>query len=751
MNRNRAPGNGYRSPMGMGGGGPASRISPDGGGRGNGMYNSEYRGYNRGFGRGQPKPFQPPQPQPRKGDVFTEAGRLATEYLVSKGILPQNVYSGKWQNGGIKNLVGSNLQGPRPQDIDPQTESRPSALGRLGDGGINDMGTSSKRRFPEESNMAESRDYLRGKRRMESFRHNGAQGNQELGRSMSWSEKSGVSPDKDSNGNAFEYQEEQQVSKERISGEQKSQSGDIASKNDNSCHPESPHEKNQVTDDMASKASSSSTEVNHPSGSDPHSSEKPKDIDFANLGTGDVKGGNCDIEMEKLGVIENSSVSHSAEDNPESKNGSNLLRLCTFAKVPTRIRSSLTIKASKAGSLSIAEDVNTSDSGLCLVTGTSVEAQNLNGPSGNDSVNQIQSLKVDHDVSNLQTKEDAADQGTGHELELGKCTRSRSFPDRSLEKEQGLNEGAAGYGRSNTMDSWKGEIRSMQHRDSRDDFKKTREWDPLIDTQADLSLSNSVQNPEGLVEERNQDLSLSNSVQHLKGLVEGRNLSGEEGTVAAERKELLDISLTPSGVAKPETQCTEEKQLISGSFKICDLNLMGASDLHENHDDHPVVMYPSNLQKRKNEAGHVDISLSMSNNCITPDKFCTRGANGEEVEVIDLENDCIQDMALNNPDQKDEALFTGLDSLTNNSQNVNDISGVQDGYGLMISELLGNDMPNCSSVPPDVNSLHSEMGLNNGEGILGEDDSIYMSLEEIPISFLRGWEQQPPQEYDKPF
>lgn len=64
---------------------------------------------------------------------------------------------------------------------------------------------------------------------------------------------------------------------------------------------------------------------------------------------------------------------------------------------------------------------------------------------------------------------------------------------------------------------------------------------------------------------------------------------------------------------------------------------------------------------------------------------------------------------------RDETLFTGLDSLTSNTQNVNDISGVQDGYGLMISELLGNDMPNCSSVPADVNSLHNDMGLNNGE------------------------------------
>lgn len=621
--RNRAPGIGYRSPMGMGVG-PTSRISPDGGGRGNAMYNSEYRGHNRGFGRGQPKPFQPPQPQPRKGDVFTEAGRLATEYLVAKGILPQNVFSGKWQNGGLKNLIG-NFQGLRPQDGDPPTESRPSALGRLGDAGINDMGTSSKRRFPDEYNLAESKDYTRGKRRMDSFRGIGSQRNQELGRSTSWSEKLGVSADKDSNDDSInEYQEEQQVNKENGNGEQKLQSGDIASKNNSSGQLESPHENNQVTDDLASKANSVSTRINHPSESDPDANEKANDMDPANLGTGEMKEHNCDTEMEKQGVIEDSPVHHPAEDNPESKNGSNLLRLCTFAKVPTRTRSSLTIKASKVGSLSITEDENTHESGLSLATG-----QRSNGPLGNGSLSGTQSLKVDPDPSNMQTKEDAADLSTGSELEQGKCTRSRSFPDRSFMKEQGLNDGAAGYGRSNTMDSWKGEQRSMQHSDSRDGFKKAREWDPVIDTQANMYLSNSVQD--------------------LKGFVEGRNTSDEE---VAEQKEVLDISLSPSGVAKPGTVCTEEKQLMSGSFKICDLNLMGASDSHENHDDHPVLIYPSNPQKRKNEAGHVDISLSMSNNSITPDKFCRRGANGEEVEVIDLENDCIQDMALNNPDQK---------------------------------------------------------------------------------------------------
>lgn len=60
--------------------------------------------------------------------------------------------------------------------------------------------------------------------------------------------------------------------------------------------------------------------------------EKPKDMDFANQRTGEVKDGNCDNEIEKQGVIEDLSVHHSAEENPESKNGSNLLRLCTFCQ-----------------------------------------------------------------------------------------------------------------------------------------------------------------------------------------------------------------------------------------------------------------------------------------------------------------------------------------------------------------------------------------------------------------------------------
>lgn len=59
-------------------------------------------------------------------------------------------------------------------------------------------------------------------------------------------------------------------------------------------------------------------------------------------------------------------------------------------------------------------------------------------------------------------------------------------------------------------------------------------------------------------------------------------------------------------------------------------------------------------------------------------------------------------------------VFTDLDGFPNNVPNASGMPDAQDGYGLMISELLGNDSPNCSSVPADLNSLHN-MGLPNAE------------------------------------
>lgn len=702
--RHRSPGIGFRSgSMGMGGVAAASRISPDTAGRGQVMYNSEYRSYNRGFGRGQPKPFQPPQPPPRKGDVFVEAGRLATEYLVSKGLLPQNVFSGKWQNGSLKNQV-VNIQGFRPQDGDLQAESRIPALARLGDAAVNDLGAGSKRRFPDEYTPAESKNYMRGRRRMGSFKSYGPEWNREFGRSSSWSEKSGVSPDKEGNDDAFfGYQEEQHVNKDGGSVEQKSQSGENALKNDLSGNSESPFEKYQLADDLASKASSSSAGKDLPSEADQEPTEKPEHMEILSVDTGEVKDDSCDNEMEKQSATEDFPFQQHAEDNPTKKNGSDLLRFCTFAKVPTKTRSSLTTKGSKMGPVSITVVKSTNDSELSL--GSPAEDLPFDGSSGDASSNQTQSLIIlDPDISEEMPKEETGELGLSYALGQGKCTKSKSFTERSFMKEQESSEGPPGFGRCSTMDTHRGEKRPIQLSDSRDGIKKPREISPTTDTQADSCLY------------------LSTSMQKQQTKPEGRFSPS-----AADNKKLLDVSLSPNGVAEP-IEFTEEKQLFPGSFKICDLNLMETSDPNENHDVNPLMIFPS-IPHCQKEAVHVDIDLSMNNS--KPDKFCRRG---KEVEVIDLESDSVQDdKDLTNPDQKDETLFTGLESFTNNAQ-VHDIPDVQDGYGMMISELLRSDLPNCSSVPPDVNSLQNEMGLNNGEGMLGDDDSIYMSLGEIPIS-----------------
>ena len=55
------------------------------------------------------------------------------------------------------------------------------------------------------------------------------------------------------------------------------------------------------------------------------------------------------------------------------------------------------------------------------------------------------------------------------------------------------------------------------------------------------------------------------------------------------------------------------------------------------------------------------------------------------------------------------------EGFPNHSQNVGNVTDVQDNYdGLMLSEFL-NNFPNCTSVPENINPLQNEMGLDNGE------------------------------------
>lgn len=700
------------------------------------MYGSPYRNYNRGgggggFGRGQPRRFQPPPPQPppRKGDVFEEAGRLAAEYLVSKGLLPPNALSGKWQNGSFKN---QDFQFLRAQEGDNLLESRTSVLSRLGD--ASDAGSGSgRRRLVDDFNPNGLRDYMKGRRRTGSFKGYDSEGNREFGRSGSWYDKARVSPDMEGGDNAFpgNVEEHQTGSCGSIEEQKSLPSSEAVLKNDSAGNSESEFQKNQVSENVDFNASSSSTTgIDIPPETAVVSKESGDALKTVQAGTTEANDGSNNDESEKLSVQEDITIQHYAEeDDPANNGGSDLLALSRFAKVPTRTRSSLTVRGSKIDPVLIAEDEDPNESELSRESGGPVEDVCTDVSLGDGSLNQSHSLKY-IELPEASAEQDARQLGLTYKVGQGICRRSESFPERSFMREVESSEAELGFGRSSSMILERREKRALQHSDSGEGAKRLREWNPTDSQTEDF-------------------VHLSNSMEKQQ-TSEGRP-SSEQAILDADQHKMMDISMFPDSGTEPCIEHAEEKQLFPGSFKICDLNLMEASDVHENHVADSVLMFQS-IPQIKKEAERVDIDLSMSSNGNATDKNGMRGADGKEVEVIDLESDSVQkDKAFNNSEQKEETIFTGLESFPDQAQGVNEIPDGQDGYGLMISELLGADIPNCSPVQPDINSMHNEMGIHNEEGILGDDDSIYMSLGEIPISFLRVWDQQPAQEYEKPF
>ena len=632
--RHRSPGNGYR-PNYMGMGMAASRISPEGSIRGHGFHNSEYRNFNRGFARGQSKPYQQPQLS-RKGDVFMEAGRLATEYLISAGLLPPTAL--KWQNGSLKKPVADFQEG---ENLQPPSEGRTSALARLGNA-VSDSG-SGRRRLSDEYNSMSSRNQTRGRRRMGSFRSYGSDWN---GRSGSW-DKARASPDTEGDeDSAFGYPEEQLVAKDVVGGAQKSQPTELARKSDDAGDSEVEPNKSLFLDEMGSKAGSSQVGKDVSLETDGELNKRPDDLRVLDVAPGEMKDGpsnDGDDETEKQIASEDLKIQKSAvDDNISSKSGTDLLRLCNFAKVPTKTRSSLMCKGSKVDPTLTAEQGNTSVVGPLRGSGYSSENNPIEESLGGSLSDQPQRSEcLNLDVSGalpVESLEDAEELDSEHAVEHGKCVRSQSFPERSFMYEHEASQEPPGFGRCISMVKERGEKRTGQQSDTMEGIKKLKEWLPT------------------LVSRSEECFALSN-LSKMQTSPQERTLPVDEVVSAANEKNSMDISLFSKSGGEQCIEFAEEKQLLPSSFKICDLNLMGTSDMNENHDTDTILMFPSILETKK-DAAPVDIDLSISNCCNMSDECGGRLADGKEVEVIDLENDSgPEDNALNNSERKYVSLF----------------------------------------------------------------------------------------------
>ncbi|XP_057765348.1 uncharacterized protein At4g26450 [Salvia miltiorrhiza] len=723
------PGNGHRSnTMGMGGVAAASRIPPEGSMRGYRMYNSEYRNYNRGgYGSGgHPKQYQPPLPPQRETDIFMEAGRMAAEYLVSKGMLPPNALSGKWQSDGLKNQVG-NFQGYKSNEaekIQSSVDGRASAHSRLGNAAL-DVG-SGRRKYSDEYNSVGSRTSIRGiergRKRTGSFKNYGSEVSRELGRSGSLTDKIRTfhGPEAESDA-SFGHYGDQPAGKDGNCEMLKSSPDEPAREIESETQMVSGLEKRNLVEDADVNNSILSNEKCLTSDASAEATKKPDNESEL------VKAVNSDNELQQKNDEKKEVASSGIEDTLVSEDHVDLVKQCKFVNVPTKARSSLTMKGLKGDQNPIKEEDGISkrepleDTGVHIID---VDVENLAGNAATHQNHELKSLPSDDPTLEKEMN-------ITYSTRSAPSMRSESFAERSLYKEQQQDEGLSGFGRSKSMLMERGEKRAIDcNPDGKDDFKKLRQWVPLQDAQSISSppISSSIEN-----KPLSQEPSTSQSA-HLAPSLDHNS---------------LDISLFPKDNAD-SSKFMQEKQLFPSSFKTCDLNLVGASDVNENHDADPMHVFPSITQTGK-AAKPIDVDLSMGNNGNMSNKTGKYSVNEKDIEVIDLEKESAhEDKTYGNSDRRGDTVFTDLDGFPNNVHNANGMPDVQDGYGLMISELLGSDSPNCSSVPTDLNSLHNHMALPNAEGILGDDDSIYMSLGEIPISMLGAWEQ-PSQDYGKPF
>ncbi|XP_030548978.1 uncharacterized protein At4g26450 [Rhodamnia argentea] len=755
--RHRSPGNGYRSgSMGMNLA-VASRISPESSVRSHGFHNSEYRSFNRGFGRslshGHPKSFQPPPPPlSRKSDIFMAAGRLAAEYLVSQGILPPSSLSGKWQNGSLKKQVGEfeEFRSPEGENLQFPGEMRTSALARLGNSGF-DSG-SGRRRYSDDYNAVGMRNHVKGRRRGGSFRGYGSDWGRDYGRNGSWSDRRRVSPEMGVEHAADAgHKEEKIVAKDNADAVEKTSTSSVLPKSNKDGGDSDSEVKEHL-----SKANSSSPVKDRFVEAGGELSKESRESRNSTERNEEIKDGSNNHETGKKIVAEElPAETAAAEIKLAGSSIPDLRALCKFANVPTRIRSSRGNKLEPvSGGVGSNEATGPSRGTRVLVEDdTIVDSSNTGSASDyNESkcldseISKATSLHPSEALEELapargtELAEHVSSQPLPEVKELSpacgfdkaKGSKSESFPDRSLdfENDRDSSQGLPGCETLNNVVEKRVKKLAVEESDVNEGRKRTREWLSPIANEGDKYFHPSK---------------LSKSKADIKGDL----MSAEKVVTVADPDNSASNSLL---LEVEDTTCanSQEKQLFPSSFKICDLNLMETSDVNENHDQAPIFMYPPILDL-KAENSSVDVDLSISN-AGTSSENVRRMPNGRAIDVIDLENDtALEDKAFNMPERKTETAFTGLEGFPNPAPNAVDIPDAQDGYGLMISELLGNDFANCTSVQGEINALDN-IGLHNGEVPLGEDDPIYMSLGEIPfLSFFRNWENAPPQEDGKPF
>ncbi|KAJ0972012.1 hypothetical protein J5N97_019971 [Dioscorea zingiberensis] len=670
-------------------------------GEGMRSYRSGYRGFGRGgFSRGHSKPYAPPPPPlpPRKADVFLEAGRLAAEYLVSKGLLPPNSLPARWQERSFQEPKDRETAAPPP----PQ-----SAFSRLGSLVPENHG---RRRFDDEYNHAGMK---RGRRRGPYNRSYSSDWGRENGRNGPWMERSGRHWDGPEGDDDFApgYHRERRsgfddvgTSVSRVSRDERRSRSESGSEIEN----------HEVVDDTGSKASSSSTkkdQLTEVGVEMSKSKEQDDDAKVDNLDNGDVKSDASGDSEKKIQQGEEMDFhANTTEDDSAGKLNNDLLKLCSFAKVPTKPRSSLTQRNDK-------HDQVLFSTGSAAFGGTSdgefkatADDKPMEGSSSNSHADQDENLEHEPHKVTDEPMEEAVD---GDNEANDNPPGFETFDSAIVEEEDGSFE---------------------QHIDKSEG----------INGELDLTPSEIPQEDDYSSLHDNGDTQTKPYIESIP--------SDDEMVEEIKPEKSASPVLFSKGEHETDYKFEEDKQLEPASVKTFDLNLMDAPEMTEIPDGSAMSSLQASVSTIiTEEEAPVGFGLSIGHNVNGSDVYTRVSGDDKMVPIINLEDDSpIEETACGSSKPKNEMIYSSLENFLSHTDHADDLHGMQDGYSLAISELLGSDIPGCPSVSSDLNNLQTGMGLHGPEGVPGVDDSIYVTLGELPIGFMEVWDQ-PPQEFGKFF
>ena len=515
-----------------------------------------------------------------------EAGRLAAEYLVYKGLLPANSLPPKWQNG--------KHQGLRGQDRDPPvSDGRTSALNRLGN--LNSDAGSGRRRYTDECNdRTGSWNQFRGKKRMSPYsRENGSDwGRENRGRWMGRNRGYNDMEDEDDFASGYH--------RDRRSGFDQ-----LPSRSENTG--ESGSENHDIAEDTGSKASSSSTRRDLPSEVDGDLSKGMVDDGKAtNSEAGDeVKSDASGDSRKKIQGEE--SDAQPCETEGDSKSGDDLMKLCSFARVPTRPRSSAAQRSPKTDQEVTAEGSNTGEesSGEPKVTsGEDISGGSLNNSPTYQTDTKSQAPEI-RSISSVQPGVEPID----HQQEGSQNPPGFGSLEATVDEAEDANkrEGMKRKRDSSPEDEFS-EMQNVRAKQSSPEVEK-----PPVDEKKFTPVTVSVEFP--------MDEMMA-------------------APVAIDQGQPLGDALIPKVEPELDDSLEEEKQLLPTSFKICDLNLMQAPEVTEIPDDpDPEHLHSSAPRLETGKELSMDFGLSIGNNSNGGDDFNRFSSDDKVVQVIDLEDD----------------------------------------------------------------------------------------------------------------